>query len=232
MSWRTMPLAVAARNVGRALGLNRWIARAVRGAGYEARFDEALCASIRPGDRVWDIGANIGHYTQRFAASAGPGGLVEALEPSPVNFARLGQNCSRLGNVRLHQIGLGDRDCSMQLSQGEDELGATSRLLDAPGGGVEVRIRTGASLIDSGELEAPNAVKIDVEGYEYEVLVGLKEHLGARSLRTVGIEVHFGILNSRGMPWVPMQLERLLDTRGFKVSWSDSSHVIARRGET
>ena len=50
---------------------------------YEARFMRALNARVRPGDVVWDIGANVGMYTQQFAHAVGRSGRVIAFEPAP-----------------------------------------------------------------------------------------------------------------------------------------------------
>ena len=94
---------------------------------------------------------------------------------------------------------------------------------------VEVDIRTGASLIAAGDAQTPNAIKIDVEGFELEVLQGFGAHLAKVDLRAIGVEIHFSILNARGMPQAPEQIERLLATNGFDVSWPDSSHILALR---
>lgn len=78
----------------------------------------------------------------------------------------------------------------------------------------------------------PNAIKIDVEGFEVEVLQGLGPHLAAPTLRVIGVEVHFGILKERGMADAPQRIERLLARNGFRVQWPDSSHLLALRPVT
>jgi hypothetical protein len=55
------------------------------------------------------------------------------------------------------------------------------------------------------------------------------KHLSAPSLRSIGIEVHFGILKDRGMSGVPKLIEELLQRNGFVVHWPDSSHILAKR---
>lgn len=230
MSWRTNKLILALRGVGRALGLNRWIASRLLGKGYETRYDDRFSAALRPGDCVWDVGANVGYYTRLFSARVGAAGLVFAFEPSPVNFARLALACSALGNVALQPCGLGKEDGRLRFEQGRDELGATSRIVEGDAGdGLVVDIRSGASLLDSSGIPPPNAIKIDVEGFEHEVLEGLGGHLADPALRLVGVEVHFGILKARGLPQVPRQIETLLSHHGFTVAWPDPSHLIALR---
>ena len=230
MTWRTNKLIVAARNVGRVLGLNKVIASYILGAGYEVKYDTGFSATLREEDCVWDVGANVGYYTLSFSERVGDKGKVFAFEPSPNNFARLLTACAGLRNVKLEHSGLGLEDGKLYFQQGMDDLGATSRVVEstAPGATV-VDIRSGASLISSGQALSPNVVKIDVEGFEYEVLQGLGEHLSEPALRSIGIEVHFGILKSRGMAQAPSQIERLLQQHGFVVDWPDSSHILATR---
>jgi FkbM family methyltransferase len=211
------------------LGINDIIANYVNGAGYETRYDNSFSATLRPGDCVWDVGANVGYYTKLFSERVGSEGTVFAFEPSPENFIRLTNECSHLGNVRMHQSGLGRENGTLSFQQGSDDLGATSRVLEKVDEGIEVDIRSGMSLIRDSDAMSPNAVKIDVEGFEYEVLQGLDAQLGALSLRSIGIEVHFGILKERGMAQAPQQIEKLLQRYGFDVSWPDSSHILATR---
>ena len=107
MSWRTNKVVVWARNIGRAAGLNRRLAVWLNGRGYEARYDQSLSASLRAGDCVWDVGANVGYYTRMFSERIGESGEVLAFEPSPTNFARLCEECRSLSNALFNPIGLG-----------------------------------------------------------------------------------------------------------------------------
>jgi FkbM family methyltransferase len=229
MSWRTNTVVVIARNAGRALGVNRRIARLLNGSGYETRYDNALSATVRAGDTVWDVGANVGYYTRVYAAKVGANGRVFSFEPSPVNFPRLVKATAEMTNVTPLQLGLGDRDAELSFSQGADDLGATSRIVEAGAGELVVQVRTGAGLIEARTVPQPNAIKIDVEGFELEVLQGLSAHLSDQALRAIGIEVHFGILKARGIPGAPARIEQVLERAGFDVSWPDSSHILALR---
>lgn len=229
MSWRTSRLILAARNLGRALGVNKRLARLLHGSGYETRYDQAFAAELRRGDCVWDVGANVGHYTRLFADRVGSSGVVFAFEPSPVNFLRLRDACASLGNAKLLQLGLGRENSKVSFQQGADDLGATSRVVESGDGQVTVDIRSGESLIREGQASVPDAIKIDVEGFEGEVLEGLGEYLRSPTLRSLGIEVHFGILKGRGIADAPRRIESLLREHGFTIQWPDSSHILAVR---
>lgn len=227
MSWRTNPLMLTARNVGRALGVNRFLASWTQ-KGYEENYDAMLSAQIRPGDIVWDIGANVGYYTAQFSEGVGPNGRVIAFEPSPANFPRLEAAIASLDNVTLQPCGLGNIDGELHFQQGADSLGATSRVVEDADGGELVQIKVGDNLIDAG-MVSPNIIKLDVEGFEGEVLEGLVHCLRSPALRALGIEVHFGILRERGLGRMPQRIEADLRAAGFKVAWPDSSHILATR---
>jgi FkbM family methyltransferase len=230
MSWRTNKVVVGARNVGRSLGLNRAVALLTQGKGYEERYDASFSQLLREGDCIWDVGSNIGYYTMQFAAKVGSGGAVYAFEPSPVNFSRLTAACAGSPAVKPHQIGLGKSEGVLPFAQGADTIGATSRIVaNADDTTVSVQVRPGAALIAEGLARSPNIIKIDVEGYEPEVLEGLGEALHNPSLRAIGVEVHFGLLRNRGLDDAPAAIEKRLKGAGFTARWTDASHMIAQR---
>lgn len=132
MSWHTHPLVIWSRNVGRRTGINPWLARLRQPRGYEARFERAMFAALRPGDCVWDVGANVGHYTAAFALRVGSSGHVVAFEPSPINFERLTAHLTGFDNVTALCLALGSTSGELPFEQGADELGATSHICDEP----------------------------------------------------------------------------------------------------
>ncbi len=227
MGWRTWSPVIGLRNVGRVLGINRLLVGAFP-RGYEANYNARLSKCISPGYTVWDIGANIGLYTAQFANLVGASGLVVAFEPSKVNFLRLAHTCRLLRNVELQPFGLGKVDGNIRFQQGADDLGATSRVCEAGEPGEVVEIRVGDDLIAMG-LSAPNVIKLDVEGFEGEVLTGLSRRLSSPELVAVGVEVHFGILHDRGLGSMPRQIEQMLRDVGFRIDWPDTSHILATR---
>lgn len=231
MSLRTSPVLVSIRSLGRKLGLNSLLARVVLPKGYEAAFDNALFESIQPGDTVWDIGANVGLYTDKFADWAGPGGHVVSFEPNPATAERLHSQVGARPNVTIIPVGLGAHAGEFRMAGGSDALAATSRVVhdgDAAGT-IVVQIETADEVLADGRAPEPNVAKIDVEGFELDVLQGMDEILSRESLRAIGIEVHFGILAERGLKGAPATIESLLKQAGFAVQWVDPSHIFARR---
>jgi hypothetical protein len=85
-------------------------------------------------------------------------------------------------------------------------------------------------VVESGEVDAPNVIKIDVEGHEYEVLLGIPTLLRDRRLRAVLVEIHFALLEDTGRSDQPRLIETTLLEAGFEIDWIDLSHLLATRG--
>ena len=73
----------------------------------------------------------------------------------------------------------------------------------------------------------PNLIKIDVEGYELNVLKGASKTLLSGELKHVFIEIHFLLLQKMGQPFAPNEIRKLLTKSGFKVKYLDSNHIHA-----
>ncbi len=137
---------------------------------------------IKPGDICWDIGANIGFYTCLLASRVGDNGAVIAFEPASRTYGYLRENVSlnQFANVTVVNKGLGDKQEQRTLYYSEAGLAegtASLKYADGRAASERVTLDTIDNLIR--ELPAPEFVKIDVEGYQLEVLRG-----GERFLKT------------------------------------------------
>ena len=168
--WRRVALAD-----GRMLWVDAADSLGLAANGIFEPAESALCvALLRPGDRVLDIGANLGYYTTLFAERVGPTGRVDAIEPDPDNFGLLDANTRELqaqGRVRLHALALSDKSGGARLFHSKDNAGMhrlyASVCCDGPG--IEVPARRGDELA----LAPLDLLKIDIEGFEPHALRGL-----------------------------------------------------------
>jgi FkbM family methyltransferase len=229
MGLTTTPIFMFLRSAGRAVGLNKLVARFILGKGYETKYENKFINELLSNDCIWDIGANIGHYTKIFSDKVSDSGAVCAFEPSPINFSNLEKNCRLLNNIFLFNFGLGEKKEKFCFQQGIDNLGATSRIVDSDVGEIEIDVFVGLDLIENNIAKAPTAIKIDVEGFEYEVIKGFGNYLGESKLHLIGIEIHFEILKDRGLESAPVLIEKILVENGFNIDWTDPSHIVAMR---
>ena len=228
----------------RTLGITPVLARVLNrvglfggGVGYEERFSQKMLEELREGDVVWEVGANLGIYTRDFCSRVGPSGRVIAFEPTPACYTALADNCRTelAQNCEIHQLALGEQNGQVEMQLADDPLGATHSVLteEQKLSGVETiaveMVRGDALTAERGMLE-PNFLKVDVEGSELDVFVGLGELLKEKSCRAVFCEVHFGLLAERGQPYASKEIEKLLAESGLsEQSWLDASHLMALR---
>ncbi len=204
----------------------------IRTSGSERRIVKKFLRHLRPGDAVYDVGASIGIYTVLTARAISDKGAVVAFEPEPQSRERLLQNLAlnEVNNVKVFDKGLGDKPIAarLTLTGGSFVSGAHGMFYDAPGEFADIEIIPGDALVSEMRLPLPCGVKIDVEGFEYEVLMGLRETLEKTSRCTVLIEVHFSVLENRGMSDAPRKIRTLLEGVGFtKFEWLGYSHLLA-----
>lgn len=226
---RTTGLRSVLRKAGLTSALSR-LRPLVFGDGYEAGIDKAIAAQIRPGDCVWDVGANVGIYTESFATAVGAKGRVVGFEPIRTTFDVLSDRVKKFGHVELRNLALGASADDFEITLDDDPTSPTNSLTHRSAGGTKqvVSVRSGDVLVREG-LSSPNVLKIDTEGYEEDVLNGMRETLRSPSLRAVLIEVHFTILETRGYANAPSRLVSLLEDSGLRTNWIDPSHLLATR---
>lgn len=136
---------------------------------------------IRPGDRIADIGANIGYYTLFFSDLVGEQGKVVAFEPSPGAFARLSRAAGVKKNITLENKGVYSKADTLRLysKRKGDPLGS---MMYSRGSYFDE-----VPVIPLREYpEQFTMAKIDVEGAEIEVLRGMKTRIPA-SLEVAGL---------------------------------------------
>lgn len=123
----------------------------------------------------FDIGGNSGTFTLPVAKRAAPGSLLLTFEPNPVMADLLSENLGLNGfsdRVQLHRTALGAARSQATLSMPKTNMGQGS-LRDDRQNGQQITVPV-APLIDFVPAEGfprPFLIKIDVEGYEDEVLV-------------------------------------------------------------
>jgi FkbM family methyltransferase len=238
MAWRTHPAIVALRTVGRYTGVNRLLCTLASKKPYEEQFDRALTERVRVGDCAWDVGANRGIYMAKLLDAVGETGSVVGFEPLLENASALRDVFGDRANVQLVELALGRENTAGIVVPGGDALRATTRVvhsadtgrggdLIAHAGSERISVRTGDSLVNAGAVPYPHVVKLDVEGAELDCLIGMRAILGSRHIRAVGVEIHYGLLAARGQAGAPRDIERLLLSFGYEVTWTDRSHLIA-----
>lgn len=224
-----------ARKIG-ILGLVKKI-MASRERSYEEAFHHALKNAVSPGDTIWDVGANIGVYTDYFLEWTGGQGQVIAFEPLPQAYNVLEKkfaNHPLRQNVQLVKAALADKTGEAVFSATDegDSVTTTAHISEPSdrhsGNDIKVRMATADSEVQQG-LKSPNVVKIDVEGFEEDVLAGGPKTFANKSCKHILVEMHFSRMDERKLGDSAGRIVQMLKKWGYTVNWVDPSHLHASR---
>lgn len=149
---------------------------------YEINVWNNIVPYISKGDLIYDIGANIGQYTLRFSELVGTEGKIICFEPDYKNYSFLlfNVNINCCTNIECKKIGLGSATENSEFFRDTLTGGRASSFIkeqslnNYPSKEI-VSIETFDTMVKSFGL--PDFVKIDVEGFEVEVLKGINNIL-------------------------------------------------------
>lgn len=163
--------------------------------GYEEDLIREFLSRIPTGRRgvILDVGANVGTHSLAFAQHFGQ---VHAFEPNPSLWSAFETNVrlNNLNTVQLHKVGLADREGELPfylIEKNNFGLGTCSDVeqYDLPLKKIgTVRVEIGDSYLEAAGIQRVDAIKIDVQGFEAEVIRGLAKTL-ARDRPFVWLEV-------------------------------------------
>jgi FkbM family methyltransferase len=149
---------------------------------------------------VFDVGANVGELTLLFSRFVGAGGSVHAFEPGGRAFERLEAVCraASLRNVRLNRLALAEEEGPVSLHVYEDDYLSWStrarRPLEDYGIDVkppaveEVPATTADLYCEQNGIAEIDLLKVDVEGAEFQALLGARRLLAERRVRCLTFE--------------------------------------------
>jgi FkbM family methyltransferase len=164
------------------LNLQNWSDRRAYFSGryYQPDITRVLEQLLRPGDQYVDVGANVGMTALLARSRIGPTGMGLAFEPNPVAFQRLSDHFEMNGIATFQLVRCAVADCKsvQMLFVPRDEL-LLATLVPEKAEGTRVEVATEPADPYATKLEAskPTLIKIDVEGYEVQVLRGLQSLL-------------------------------------------------------
>ncbi len=179
---------------------------------------------LQEGMTVFDVGANIGELTLMFSRFVDADGCVHAFEPNNTAFDRLTATCTAacLKNVQLERVALAEKEGVVTLhSYGDDYLSWTSqaeRPLESYGINVhsvsseQADATTLDRYCETNHITSVDLLKVDVEGAEFQVLLGARRMLEAHRIRCITFE--FG-QTTFDMGNDPCNLEAYLASVGY-----------------
>lgn len=197
----------------------------------EGHIMKVLFDNLKPGDTAWDVGANVGMYTLLIGSAVGPTGTVLGFEPMTPFLERLRENIALNGfrQVKAMAPALGKERATLSIMTSSEGLEGDNRVVrDAAPGAQPVEVIPGDDLRREQGLGVPNLIKIDVQGAEEDVLLGLDKTLRDPACRCIICEIHFGIFAQNNNTEAPIRINRHLAECGFvNIRRLDRNHIGA-----
>ncbi|MEN0651702.1 MULTISPECIES: FkbM family methyltransferase [Hyphobacterium] len=136
----------------------------------ERRELDYLIETLRPESSFIDIGANFGLYSLTLAAAPDGPGRILAIEPQPEMLKRLRFNISASGfddRIEVRPVAVAGQAGMLSFTENTHNRGESGLIGE---GGLSVEAVTLVHLLDSAGIGQADAIKIDVEGAEPEIL--------------------------------------------------------------
>jgi FkbM family methyltransferase len=220
---------------GMRLDLREGIQQAMFLDAYEPAQTLWFKQCLAPGDIAVDVGASFGYYTTLASSIVGRAGKVFAFEPSPAASKVIEEAIadSRIQNVELVKAAVGEREGDVSLYL------PTTRMLHSPSilrsDPAYAPIRIPVIALDRFEplrnVPCIKLVKIDVEGYEPNVLDGMAGLIEARRVENIICEFNSGWLR-RNATTSKQLLKRFMDF-GYRIRMQTAlrENLVGHHGE-
>jgi len=201
-----------------ALDLSDYVQRMMYLGCFEREETSLVRRYLKPGMTVVDVGANAGYYSYLAASLVGPTGRVIAIEPDPVHAQSLAAaiRANALANVVLLNVGLGRESGELALHIPPDgHANRAATMTPVPGWTpITVPVRPLDELLPELAVSTIHLLKLDVEGFEGEVLRGASATLMA--LHVAAILCEFNTYWLRQHDCDPEELWAFIEGHGFR----------------
>jgi FkbM family methyltransferase len=189
------------------------------------RAEEFACEYLKPGATMVDVGANIGCVSAASSLAVGDSGRVCAIEAHPQTFRNLQETIRVNGftNVTALNVALGSRSGTVCFTD-EKRKDDNNRVSLTGATGIEVPCVTLSALLKEQSISHVHLMKLDVEGFEMEVLRGAVDVLSAVDCLYVEILDH----TLRRFGSSAEELKSFLRSHGFQCFQfhGDSSNAV------
>jgi len=169
----------------------------------ELRFAELIANKVKGQATVFDVGANEGIYCEELLhvfSEANVPVTVHGFEPAADTYSRYYKRFKNIEAVKCNNIGLGDKDESVNLFKSKDSSGFAS-LYQANkfdfNSAESIELTTIDKYCSLNAIDVILFLKMDVEGHEFAVLKGAQKMIDDGKIQIIQFEFGAGNISSR-----------------------------------
>lgn len=184
------------------LDISEFIQRQIYLGSFERHETRWVRRWLKPGGTFVDVGANVGYFTLLASSLVGPTGRVRACEPSLYAFQRLEATLrdNAISQARVFNFALAEKPGTLNLYFTSPTVTNHTPSMVAQEGArsVPVPVRPLDECLEEWGLERVDILKIDVEGFEPQVLAGARKALATGRIRAILCEFNDHWLRKNG----------------------------------
>lgn len=200
----------------------------LRDGEYEPGLADLLERRLSPGSILVDVGAHEGYFAVLAARIVGSSGKVLAIEPQSRVLPVLQENLrlNDASNVIVVPYAISDKTGSEELFLSVDHNTGGSGLTKTSRFNLPTERVTTRSLIDVVDrhgIDNVDLIKMDIEGFEYEAILGSTQLFRNKRVGTIALELHGAQIRSRGRD--PHDIERFLRECDYGLNMVESSNL-------
>lgn len=178
--------------------------RLIRDGYYEPELTNFLRATLKPGHVFADIGANEGYFSVLAGTLVGSTGRIITVEPQQRLHERIVSNfaANQIHRYMLKQVAISDNagraliHLTPDMNSGASGL---SKITKYECETQEVEMITLSELLTRSQIDIVHTMKMDIEGYEYEAILGSREVFEQHRVLNLALELHESLLRKRGL---------------------------------
>jgi len=203
--------------------------RLIEGGEYEPATTRQLHQVLKPGNIFIDLGANEGYYSVIAGRIVGPEGRVISIEPQSrlQEVLRKNESLNQLNNLTFSSCAISDKEETSEiyllpdLNTSGSSMAQITRYRNETESIQTKRLET---LLQELEVKHIDLIKIDIEGWEWEAIMGSPELFRSGRIKNIFLELHTHILDQRGFDY--RELESLLQSAGYERNPEFHEHWI------
>lgn len=156
-----------------------------RSVNYEKQL---YLRTIKRGDIVLDLGANVGYYSILFSRLCGKKGSVHCFEPVMETYQSLLLSLRGLKNTKVNNLAVGEKETMMKINLDPANSEKSTLLKINSPKSENVKVLPIDTYVKEQKLSKVDFIKCDVEGYELQALLGMRETLSINQPK-ISIEI-------------------------------------------
>ena len=195
--------------------------RLIESGEYEPDMYQTLQYFLKPSNIFLDVGANEGYFCVAGAKFVGVSGKVIGVEPQRRLQPILSKNfeLNQVENVTIVNSAISNIKGSAEIHISPDtNTGSTSlhqsTKYKLPTDTVQTILLS--ELFTLAGIEHADLVKMDIEGFEYEAILGSQELFKEQKIKVLALELHPSRIKQRGLD--PDEIEHFLKNCGYQLS--------------